>query len=390
MNPITIALALGLAGAAVAAPIKVPISKSMSDEEMMAGRLHRARVAKATGAKWESGLSLATDGNGATVVVKDYQDAQYFGSVSLGTPAQEFQVIFDTGSSNLWVPSVECAARSCKQKSTYDSDASSTFVANGTEFKIMYGSGPVQGYWSEDTMTWAGLEGDGMRFAEITDPSGLGAAYALGKFDGILGMGFQSISVDNAPTAFQDLMTSDALDVPQFAFYLGADGADGELVLGGYDDAHFTGNLTWHDVTSATYWELSAKAITFGGASCSNTTNVIVDTGTSVLAGPTADVEAMMKTIGATPYMGVEYMVDCSTVADLPELVFNLGGTDYRIQGTDYIIESGGMCMVGILGMDTGPVPADYLWILGDTFIRKYYSVFDLANLKVGLADVVA
>lgn len=90
-------------------------------------------------------------------VIKDYANAQYFGSVSIGSPPQTFQVIFDTGSSNLWVPKVGCSH--CGNpffgtKSKYDHDKSQTFSQDGGEFNIMYGSGSVSGFFSVDEGTF--------------------------------------------------------------------------------------------------------------------------------------------------------------------------------------------------------------------------------------------
>jgi Eukaryotic aspartyl protease len=116
-------------------------------------------------------------------------------------------VIFDTGSSNLWVPKVHCThcGSFLNKKNKYDHDKSSTYTKDGADFEIMYGSGSVSGYFSKDSVTLADdLVVQGQRFGEIQDAGGLGIAYALGKFDGILGMGFTSISIDGAKTVFEN------------------------------------------------------------------------------------------------------------------------------------------------------------------------------------------
>ena len=69
--------------------------------------------------------------NGQEVPIIDYENTQYFATVSVGTPAQEFTVVPDTGSSNLWIYSSSCTAIPCWYHSTYNSQKSSTYVADG-------------------------------------------------------------------------------------------------------------------------------------------------------------------------------------------------------------------------------------------------------------------
>ena len=126
------------------------------------------------------------------VVIHDFEGVQFYGPVSIGTPSQgPFQVVYDSGSSNLWVASQSCPLSSCFLHKRYDQYTSSTYKANNTPFNIMYGSGPVSGYISDDTVTVGDIKVTNQLFAQVTNASGLGAAYAIGKFDGILGLGLQ-------------------------------------------------------------------------------------------------------------------------------------------------------------------------------------------------------
>jgi cathepsin D len=63
-------------------------------------------------------------------------DLYYIGVISIGTPAQSFLVNFDTGSSDLWIPSISCDINEigCMNHLKYDSSKSSTYVSNGYEY----------------------------------------------------------------------------------------------------------------------------------------------------------------------------------------------------------------------------------------------------------------
>lgn len=320
-----------------------------------------------------------------SIVINDYANSQYYGEISLGTPPQKFEVIFDTGSSDLWVASSQCDS-SCGRHAKYNSAKSSTYVANGTAFDIMYGSGPVSGFESVDTLQTGGLTILSQEFAQVTDASGLGAAYKLGKFDGILGLAFPVLSVNKVPTVFENMVTQKVVPAGEFSFYLGKeDGAKGELLMGGTDPNYYTGAITYVPLKEATYWEIQLAGFQFGSTQFvpSEGQSAIIDSGTSILTGPSDVVKQIADSIGAKELVPNEYMVDCK--ASLPNMDFTINGNVYTLTPAEYLIPDGDMCLFGMMGLDV-PKPAGPLWIMGDVFMRKYYTVFDVANRRVGFA----
>jgi len=322
----------------------------------------------------------ATLGGTGDVVINDFQNAMYYGEIEVGTPGQKEQVIFDTGSSNLWVPNTRPWI-STTWHNIYEHSHSSTYKANGTKFNIMYGSGPVAGIFSADKVSFGGLELPDYTFAEVNDYSGLGVSYRLAKFDGILGLGFDRISVGGVPCPMRALVASGQLDEPVFGFYLGNNMA-GELEFGGVDPKHYSGSFTYVPLATETYWGVALDGVKLGGEPASDTKRAIIDSGTSLLAGPTGDVKAIATKLGATLVMGKAYAVDCS--ASVPDLTFTMGGADFVLTKQDLIIQqSGSQCVLGLMGIE---VPSGAMWILGDVFMRKYYVQFDWGKQRLGFA----
>ena len=215
-----------------------------------------------------------------------------FHEVSIGTPPQVFKVVPDTGSSNLWVPSTSCGSIACYLHSKYDSSASSTYKKNGSDFAIKYGSGSLEGFVSQDTIKIGDLTIKKQDFAEATSEPGL--AFAFGKFDGILGLGYDTISVNKIVPPVYNMIDQNLIDDSVFAFYLG-DSEDGsEVIYGGVDKDHYTGKLTKIPLRRKAYWEVELNSITFGDESASlDDTGAILDTGTSLIALPSTLAELL-------------------------------------------------------------------------------------------------
>ncbi|PRP89791.1 hypothetical protein PROFUN_00133 [Planoprotostelium fungivorum] len=256
-------------------------------------------------------LTSTTKRAGVNVPITNFGNAQYYGDVSIGTPAQTFKVVFDTGSSNLWIPSSQCSWLdiACYFHNKYDSTQSSTYVANGAEFAIQYGSGSLTGFLSQDTVTLGGLAIKNQVFAEAVQQPGI--TFAVGQFDGILGLAFKRISVDGVTPVFDNLWAQKLLNQNLFAFWLnrGSNGEGGEMTLGGMDTKHYTGDITYVPLTNETYWEFALDDVVFAGKSlnlCPKGCHAIADTGTSLLAVP-ADVATAINTkIGAVGILSAQ------------------------------------------------------------------------------------
>ncbi|XP_032496498.1 cathepsin D isoform X2 [Phocoena sinus] len=325
-------LALGLLAAPAAALVRIPLHKFTSIRRTMSemGGPMEDLIAKGPISKYSQGVTTVTKGP-IPEILKNYMDAQYYGEIGIGTPPQCFTVVFDTGSSNLWVPSIHC------------------------------------------------------KLLDI----------ACSKFDGILGMAYPRISVNGVLPVFDNLMQQKLVDKNIFSFYLNRDPnaqPGGELMLGGTDPKYYKGSLIYHNVTRMAYWQVHMDQVDVGSSLtlCKGGCEAIVDTGTSLIVGPVAEVRELQKAIGAVPLIQGEYMIPCEKVSSLPKVTVKLGAKDYTLSPEDYTLKVSQagktMCLSGFMGMDIPP-PGGPLWILGDVFIGRYYAVFDRDQNRVGLAE---
>lgn len=153
----------------------------------------------------------------------------------------------------------------------------------------------MSGFVSQDVVSIGDLKIKDQLFAEATSEPGL--AFAFGRFDGILGLGYDTISVNKIPPPFYNLLDQGLLDEPVFGFYLGdtnKEGDDSEATFGGVDKSHYTGELTKIPLRRKAYWEVDLDAIAFGDEVAElDNTGVILDTGTSLIALPSTLAELL-------------------------------------------------------------------------------------------------
>ena len=331
--------------------------------------------------------SLASEGP-AKEPLSNYLNAYYYGVIEIGTPPQEFKVMFDTATSILWIPSANCNSIACFLHAKYDSKASSTYVANGTEFDIQYDSdsGSIVGVLSKDAVSVAGTKLTGVTFGETVIETGL--AFAFGRFDGILGLGMPSSSVAGVKPIFNEMIDQKVITEPVFSLYLhkgGNETSGGEITFGGIDNTRYTGELTYVPVSGEASWQFTVNGFMFGDEeACEDGCEAVADTGKQVIIGPTGFVELLHAKIGAKKWNG-QYTVDCKKVPSLPPINFVIGGKKFEMTANDYVVNVQGTCISGFQGLD---IPDGPFFILGDIFLSKYYSVYDYGNKRVGFAPL--
>ncbi|MXQ90776.1 hypothetical protein E5288_WYG016224 [Bos mutus] len=171
----------------------------------------------------------------------------YFGNITIGTPPKEFQVLFETGSSKLWVPSINCSSPACYTHITFNPQESSTFWYTNKSFNIIYGSGRMSSDLGYDTI--------------------------------------------------QDLafLKNDSLESPSLPSHDSQKESGSMVTIDGVDHADYNGELNWVPVTKA---GISVNGMVIG---CSDGCQALVDTRTSLLIGPSRVVTNIQKLIDPLP-----------------------------------------------------------------------------------------
>ncbi|XP_029291625.1 pepsin A-like [Cottoperca gobio] len=311
-------------------------------------------------------------------------DLSYYGAISIGTPPQSFTVIFDTGSSNLWIPSVYCSSQACQNHHKFNPQQSSTFKWGDQPLSIQYGTGSMTGYLASDTVEVGGISIANQVFG-ISKTEAPFLAHMLA--DGILGLAFQTIASDNVMPVFDTMVKDGLVSQAMFSVYLSSKSEQGsEVIFGGVDSSHYTGQINWIPLSSATYWQIKMDSVTINGQSvaCAGGCQAIIDTGTSLIVGPTNDINNMNSWVGASTNQYGEATVNCQNIQSMPEVTFTLNGHAFTIPASAYVSQSSYGCSTGF-----GQGGSQQLWILGDVFIRQYYAVFDSQSKYIGLAQSV-
>ncbi|KAK0703469.1 aspartic peptidase domain-containing protein [Lasiosphaeria miniovina] len=344
-----------------------------------------------------------------SVTLYNITDTSYLVQLSIGTPGQLVKVAIDTGSDELWVnpdcqdTSLQASqAQECLADGLYDPTKSSTSSQSGLSAKttsIKYGIGDVKLSYVKDTISLPG----GTKAASVTNAQFGMATSTEDLNEGILGLSYGLNTNLNYSNFIDELESQGVTNSKAFSVALGSDKASdgGVIIFGGVDTKKFTGKLSTHAILGPQftgdinryYLPLASVGVDRGSGNTktysTGTVAVVLDSGSSLSYLPDAVAKAMARDFGATfsQRSGV-YIVPCSQQKTAGNFQFAFGTAGntatFSVPIDDFIVDLGGdTCILGATtngGTATDPV------LLGDSFMRSVYVVFDQTTDTVSIA----
>ena len=342
----------------------------------------------------------------------DNEETLYFANVTLGTPGQKLRLHIDTGSSDLWTNSAQstlCQSRydPCSVSGTYDPDKSSSSKLISSDFNISYvdGTGALGDYRS-DTLNIGGAKLENLQFGLGLDSS---------SPEGILGIGYpiNEIQVNrnnkkqysNVPQAMVD---AQLIQSSAYSLWLDdLESSTGSILFGGIDTKKFKGMLSTLPIEKefGTFAEffitLSGVSLTQSGASTDFTNGdlpvpVLLDSGSSLTYLPNDLTAEIYKALDVTyEGTGQDAVCDCRLADTDITVDFTFSSPKISVPMSELAINPGPqedgstatfsdgtpLCIFGIAPADGTPP------VLGDTFIRSAYLVYDMGNNEISIAQ---
>ncbi|GFN84965.1 cathepsin d [Plakobranchus ocellatus] len=324
----------------------------------------------------------------------------FYGTVSIGTPGQDFNMNFDTRSPITWVPTAQCPRQywNSNHYKRYKNDSSSTYQPNNKVLAVVFEDGRLAGHWSQDSVTVAGFTVENQTFGEIIiEVDYFGSFYN----DGSVGLGFSNIAEGEEPTVFDNMISQGLLPAPVFSFYFNRTSfrqPDSVLTLGGTNLEYYEGDFIFANLTVPDRWQFKMDRVqisNYTGVFDESRSQAAVDTSMPYIIGPYEEISNLHKGLGGRriPSNPRQFGLDCSKIDSMPDLEFIINGQKLAVSSKDYIMmdfsqtykKVGPVCFSSVVGRKyrEDETPG---WVLGLAFMRAYYTQFDKGNHRVGFA----
>jgi saccharopepsin len=205
-----------------------------------------------------------------------------------------------------------------------------------------------------------------MSFGEIQKVKG--KTFLVSQMDGIIGLAYDTISVDKLPTFIEQADLSEKT----FSFYLKDKSEESYMTIPGIDESLGYDEIATHDVVEQGYWNLNFTKMTGPNGNVDVTGyKAAIDSGTSLIMGPNTLLKPLLE--------GITVEQDCSNLSSLPDITFTFDSQDYVLNASDYVLKEtigkNTQCIMGIMGAD---LPDDFKYVIvGDVFMRPFPTKFN-------------
>lgn len=163
----------------------------------------------------------------------------------------------------------------------------------------------------------------------------------------------------------------------------------GQITFGGTDTTKYTGSINWLPVTSAYYWSVLYNSVRIGTTTITTGTRAIMDSGSSLIFGPTSAVNTINSIIGATSYGNGLWTVNCASISSMPLVTFRMNNINFAMTAATYVLPIAGLCFSSFSPLNLYNNEGQLSWVMGDAFMSTFYTVLDIPNQRLGLARAI-
>ena len=320
--------------------------------------------------------------------LENYQNLAYIGELSIGNPPQNFKMLFDTGSEYIWVPDISLSDNNFVNRFNC-SKSDSCYPNQNTRVNIAYGAGSVNGYLAFDHISInpniSVLNQTFILSYNIVDMKNFIA-------DGICGLGLSS----KYPSLLDNLKSQGIIENQFFSLYLDnnpeayADSFS-ELIINGIDSSYYKGSFMYLPLSNNHSWSINLENVELNGNNIPITASTaLIDSGSSLIIVPQSDFHQIESTLQNQFNFycfvdSISNLLKCECpngdINNFPALNLTFQNYSLSLPPSYYITQDQNVCTLLIDG-----VPNIKMWVLGDVFLRYYYTIFDAENKQIGFA----
>lgn len=392
---------------------------------------------KRTPTESSPGTLVKRDGEPVSLSLANDQMVSYLAELEIGSDSQKVDIVLDTGSSDLWVMAstnpyctdnvreiltgegVNCT------DITFDYESSSSWSFNSSstpEFEIQYGDGSAAtGRWGQDTVKFGGITLEKANLALGEESNSSACVFGIGFIENESTADFSEYSgpdstwpppgtYDNVPVQMKN---EGLIDKVAYSLWLDqASASTGQILFGGVDHAKYNGTLqilpiveslayVRYDFPSPLEFNIvlnSITAVAAGGASVEVMSDTalpaLLDSGTSFVYLPEDVAEAIAASLQAFEFTsGSGWYTDCA-LGDAGSLRYSFSGVEINVPLSEMLVpltsdDGTPLSENGVSYCQLALMAADDTIILGDSFLRAAYVVYDLEKNEIALAQAV-